>query len=190
MRKLNLSTPSRLAEFLARKREEEKQSHLNAVMRREKDLLRRAAVDRLRIERFEELWKAAGFLFDWADWAAENGRVQELFSVIGDDRRLLLYRKPFKNGEPVTDGDRAANARLWLQGNPRTGDGPVFGYEEYRNSPQGSHASVRLEFHSVSELLSGVHPEFLLGAYALLCGHDAWKFILEELGLSRSGRIK
>lgn len=182
MSKMNLGTPPELNKLLAFRREADRWRHKNAIMSREANLRRQADIDRMRIDRFDELWKAAEFIFGWREWAAENDAVQDLFGEFGDARRLELFHGPFFNGEPRGKDDPAANARLVLPGNPaRAGDGPAFVYEEYRNSSMGSSVRQTLEFRTVAELVSGVHPEFLLQAHGSLSGPDSWKFILDDL---------
>ncbi|MEA3249649.1 MAG: hypothetical protein U9Q03_04830 [Patescibacteria group bacterium] len=182
MTRMNLGTPPELKGLLTERRRTERRKHKRSIIAREERLRRRADIDGLRVERFDELWKAAEFIFGWRDWAARDDTVQELFTDIGDKYRLVLFRGDFWQGVPKDKSDRAANARLLLAGNPSAdGDGPSFIYEEYYNSSHGSSTHTSPGFNNIAELISGVHPDFLIQAYESLRGPDAWKFILQDL---------
>jgi len=184
MSELNVGVPQELEQLICRRLEEQKDAELRRIKARETEARRQAEIDRLRAERFDELWEAAEFIFAWRRWLAGSDVCDGLFRAFGDRTRLVLYRGGFWRGEPKKKDDRAANARLLLNGNPRAGhDEAHFIYEEYRNSSHGSSTPNAAYFYTPAQLISGVHPEFLLEAYASLRSPSAWKFALQELGL-------
>ena len=181
MSKMNLGSPPELKRLIRERLEEQKAVELARIKARETEARRQAEIDRLRTERFDELWEAAEYIFAWREWLAGSDVCSDLFRAFGDRTRLVLYRGRYWHGEPRKKDDRAAIARLLLNGDPSSHDEAHFIYEESRNSSHGTSTPNAAYFYTPAQLVSGVHPDFLMEAYKSLRGPDAWKFALEEL---------
>jgi hypothetical protein len=182
MKKINLRQPPELDELVQKRTDGNKSYELTEIRRREAKLLKRARIDRLRIDRFDELWSAAEFIFDWRDWLAGSEIGQRLFRAYGDNIRLKLYVGKYWLGEPTKPTDRVCYGILYLCGNPLKQEGPAFAYEE---THKGS-TSRSTDIADPKGLISAVHPDFLIEVHRHLLGPDSWGYIMD--GLKRCSR--
>lgn len=181
MTKMNLGTPPELKILLETRGRIVRQRAKNDIARREAELRTQADIDRLRIERFDELWKASEAVFGWRDWLAEAEIGRELFRLYGDDVRLKLYVGKYWLGEPTKPTDRVCYGILYLRGDPLVRKDPAFIYEETHKGQ----TSRSVDISDIAGLVSSVHPDFLVEAHRHLFGPDSWNYILDGLDPDR-----
>lgn len=177
MSKLNLSVPQKLTDAVKERDRRKARDAKRDIGRRLSRLLKDAEIDRARLERFDEIWKAAGFIFGWRDWFADIDAGQDFFRAYGDDRKTVVHIGKFWLGEPTGPTDRVCHARLLLNGNPRRQDCPAFLYEELHKGQ----VSRTIEIDSVTGMVSLLHPDFILEVHARLMGPDAWTCFLKDI---------
>jgi hypothetical protein len=177
MEKPNLNCPEELVELIEKRREKLQNKARQEIVFRQAQLIKEAEIDKLRLDSFEQLWLAAEYVFSWRDELAKNEVCQHLFRNFGDKRRLVVHVGKFWLGEPIEPTDIVCRARLVLNGNPLCDLSPIFLYQEVH---KGQVSSVK-EINTIPDLISAVHPDFLLEISERLHGSRAWECIVRDL---------
>jgi hypothetical protein len=177
MEKPNLNCPEELEELIAKRREKLQNNARQEIVNRRARLTKEAEIDKLRLDSFEQLWLAAEYVFSWRDELAENEICQRLFKNFGNKRQFVVHVGKFWLGEPIEPTIVVCCARLILNGNPLWGLSPIFLYQEMH---KGQVSSVK-EINTISDLISAVHPGFLLEISERLHGPRAWECFMHNL---------
>lgn len=186
MSKLNLSHSPKFEQLIKDRSAQQRAEALRDVRRHQKQLLKEAEINNLRIQQFKDLWAAAEFVFAWRDWFAASEIGQRFFWTFGDSIKPVLYVGKFWLGEPTEPTDRVCHARLLLNGRPATQSKPPFLYQELHKGQ----VSRVLKIHDITGLITTVHPKFLLEVSEQLHSNGVWDCIILHLRVKVDSPIK